>query len=149
MIAYSTLKKKCLKTSAVHAVEKNEKSFTELICSIEMRQHAVKELILTQEEAAVKQVNTLLEKLEQEITVLKSRDAELHHLESLSQADNNISFLQVSTFTKAHILKMKNIKPVRNCINALSKQIILKFDRFKIIRPKAMLLENLHPFKHE
>ncbi|KAF4089622.1 hypothetical protein AMELA_G00068780 [Ameiurus melas] len=95
-------------TSAVHAVEENEKSFTELIRSIEMRQHAVKELILTQENAAVKQVNALLEKLEQEITDLKSRDAELQHLESLSQADNNISFLK-SAFSIPNLLKFIQI----------------------------------------
>lgn len=93
------------KTSAVQAMEENEKSFTELIHSTEMRHYAVKELILAQEEAAVKQVNTLLERLEKEVTDLKSKNAELQHLEQLSQADNDIYFLQVSTFMNAHILK--------------------------------------------
>ncbi|XP_060785923.1 tripartite motif-containing protein 16-like [Neoarius graeffei] len=82
------------KTSAVQAMEENEKSFTELIHSTEMRHCAVKELILAQEEAAVKQVNTLLERLEKEVTDLKSKNAELQHLEQLSQADNDIYFLQ-------------------------------------------------------
>lgn len=87
------------------AVEENERSFTELIRSIEMRQCTVKELILAQEEAAVKKVNTFLERLEQEISNLKSRDAELQHLEQLSQAENDIYFLQVSTFTKGYIFE--------------------------------------------
>ncbi|XP_027004438.1 tripartite motif-containing protein 16 isoform X4 [Tachysurus fulvidraco] len=85
---------KSFKASAVMAVEDSERSFTELIRSIEMRQCTVKELILAQEEAAVKKVNTFLERLEQEISDLKSRDAELQHLEQLSQAENDIYFLQ-------------------------------------------------------
>lgn len=83
----------------MQALEENEKSFTELIHFIHMRQCAVKELIMAQEEAAVEQINTLLERLEQEISDLKSRDDELQHLEHLSQADNDICFLQVSTST--------------------------------------------------
>lgn len=94
-----------LKTSATKAVELNERSFTELIRSIEMRQCAVKEVILAQEEAVVKKVNTLLQRLEREISDLKSIDAELQHLEQLSQTENEVYFLQVSTSTKGHILK--------------------------------------------
>ncbi|XP_058250630.1 tripartite motif-containing protein 16-like isoform X1 [Hemibagrus wyckioides] len=85
---------KSFKTSATKAVELNERSFTELIRSIEMRQCAVKEMILAQEEAVVKKVNTLLQRLEREISDLKSRDAELQHLEQLSQAENEVYFLQ-------------------------------------------------------
>ncbi|KAG7329774.1 hypothetical protein KOW79_005996 [Hemibagrus wyckioides] len=86
---------KSFKTSATKAVELNERSFTELIRSIEMRQCAVKEMILAQEEAVVKKVNTLLQRLEREISDLKSRDAELQHLEQLSQAENEVYFLQL------------------------------------------------------
>lgn len=96
-----------LKTSAVRAVEESDKGFTELIHFIKMRQCAAMELILAQEEAAVKKAEELLERLGQEIADLKSRDAELRRLERLSQADDDICFLQVSTpaSTKACILK--------------------------------------------
>lgn len=91
----------------MQAVEENENSFTELIHFIMMKQRSVKELILAQEDAAVKQVYTLLDRLEHEIADLRSTGAELQHLEQLSQADNDIYFLQVSTSTstKARILK--------------------------------------------
>ncbi|KAK3567846.1 hypothetical protein QTP86_027356 [Hemibagrus guttatus] len=88
---------KSFKTSAIKAVEENEMNFTELIRSIEMMQCAVKEGILAQEEAMVKKVNTLLQRLEQEISDLKSRDAELQHLEQLSQAENDVYFLQMQS----------------------------------------------------
>lgn len=91
----------------MQAVEENENSFTELIHFIMMKQRAVKELIVAREDAAVKQVYTLLDGLEHEIADLRSAGAELQHLEQLCQADNGIYFLQVrtSTSTKAHILK--------------------------------------------
>lgn len=76
-------------------MEENEKSFTELIHFTEMRQGAVKELILAQEEAAVKKAKERLEQLPSEITDLKRREFELQHLERLSQFDNGVYFLQV------------------------------------------------------
>lgn len=77
-------------------MEENEKSFTELIHSIEMRQCAVKKLILAQEGAAVKKAVKHLARLPSEITDLKRRELELQRLEQLSQADNGVNFLQVA-----------------------------------------------------
>ncbi|KAF7705846.1 hypothetical protein HF521_019100 [Silurus meridionalis] len=82
-------------TSAVRAVKENDKSFTELIRSIDKKQRAVKELITAQEEAVLKQVNALSERMEREISDLKSIDAKLQL--RLSQADNDIGFLQTAS----------------------------------------------------
>lgn len=81
-------------------MEKNEKSFTELIDTIELRQSTVKKLILDQEEAAVKNAKELLEQLPSEITDLKKRDFELQRLEQLSEAENGVYFLQVGSLNK-------------------------------------------------
>ncbi|XP_027004435.1 tripartite motif-containing protein 16 isoform X2 [Tachysurus fulvidraco] len=81
-------------TSARQAVEENEKSFTELTNTIQLRQGTVKKLILDQEEAAVKNAKELLEQLPSEITDLKKRDFELQRLDQLSEADNGVYFLQ-------------------------------------------------------
>ncbi|TSO57292.1 Tripartite motif-containing protein 16 [Bagarius yarrelli] len=96
---------KSFETSAVKAVEENEKSFTELIHFIRTRQCAVNELVLAQEEAVVKKVNTLLETLEQEISNLKSRDVDLQNLQQISQAENDVFFLQ-SASSVHHLSKL-------------------------------------------
>lgn len=81
----------------MQAVEEMEKSFKELIHFIEMRQRSVQELTMGHREAAGKKAEKLLGRLDEELADLNSRDAELQHLEQLSQADNDIYFLQVST----------------------------------------------------
>ncbi|KAJ8377047.1 hypothetical protein SKAU_G00076270 [Synaphobranchus kaupii] len=80
-----------LKHSAQTAVEDSERIFTELIHSIERRRSEVKELIRDQEKAVVSRAEGLLERLEQEITELRRRDAEL---EQLSYTEDHIHFLQ-------------------------------------------------------
>lgn len=80
-----------LTLSAQTALEESERVFTELVCSVERRRAEVKELIRGQERAAVSQAQTLLQQLEQEITELKKRHAELGEL---SQTDDHIAFLQ-------------------------------------------------------
>lgn len=81
-------------------MEANEKSFTELIHTIELRQGEVKKLILDQEEEAMKKATELLKRLPSEITDLKRRDFELQRLEQLSQADNGVYFLQVGSLNQ-------------------------------------------------
>ncbi|XP_051569389.1 E3 ubiquitin/ISG15 ligase TRIM25-like isoform X2 [Myxocyprinus asiaticus] len=79
------------KRSAQTAVEDSERIFTELMRSIERRRSGVTQLIRDQEKAAVSRAEGLLERLEQEITDLRRRDAEL---EQLSHTHDHIQFLQ-------------------------------------------------------
>ncbi|XP_076126466.1 tripartite motif-containing protein 16-like [Alosa pseudoharengus] len=80
-----------LKSSAQTAVEDSERIFTEMIRFIERRRSEVTELIRAQEKAEVSRAEGLLKQLEQEITELKRRDAEL---EQLSHTDDHIHFLK-------------------------------------------------------
>ncbi|KAK2896059.1 hypothetical protein Q8A73_015549 [Channa argus] len=69
-----------LNRSAEKTVEDSEKIFTELICLMEKRSSEVKQQIRSQQETEVSRVKELQEKLEQEITELKRKDAELEQL---------------------------------------------------------------------
>ncbi|XP_041955960.1 tripartite motif-containing protein 16-like isoform X1 [Alosa sapidissima] len=80
-----------LKSSAQTAVEDSERTFTEMIRSIERRRSEVKELIRAQEKAEVSRTEGLVMQLEQEIAELKRRDADL---EQLSHTEDHIHFLQ-------------------------------------------------------
>ncbi|XP_027132839.1 tripartite motif-containing protein 16-like [Larimichthys crocea] len=77
--------------SADKAVMDSEKSFTELVYIVEKRSSDVKQLIRSQENIEVSRVKDLQEKLQQEITELRRKDAEL---EQLSNTDDHIQFLQ-------------------------------------------------------
>ncbi|XP_067313540.1 tripartite motif-containing protein 16-like [Pseudorasbora parva] len=81
------------KRSAQAAVEDSERSFAELICSIERSCSEVTQLIRDQEKTAVSRAEGRLERLEQEINDLRRRDAEL---EQLSHTQHHIHFLQSS-----------------------------------------------------
>ncbi|XP_048098606.1 E3 ubiquitin-protein ligase TRIM47-like isoform X2 [Alosa alosa] len=80
-----------LKSSAQTAVEDSERTFTEMIRSIERRRSEVKELIRAQEKAEVSRTEGLVMQLEQQIAELKRRDADL---EQLSYTEDHIHFLQ-------------------------------------------------------
>ncbi|XP_034558732.1 tripartite motif-containing protein 16-like protein [Notolabrus celidotus] len=77
--------------SADKAVEHSEKMFTELIRLMEKRRSDVKQQVRSQQETEVSRVKELQEKLEQEITELKRRDAEL---QKLSHTEDHKKFLQ-------------------------------------------------------
>ncbi|XP_049338111.1 tripartite motif-containing protein 16-like [Astyanax mexicanus] len=79
------------KRSAQTAVEDSEKIFTEMILFIERRRSEVRQMIRDQEKAAVSEAEERLKRLEQEITELKRRDADL---EKLSFTEDHIHFLQ-------------------------------------------------------
>ncbi|XP_030259177.1 E3 ubiquitin/ISG15 ligase TRIM25-like, partial [Sparus aurata] len=66
--------------SADKAVEHSEKIFTQLIRLMEERRSDVKQQVRSQQETEVSRVKELQEKLEQEITELKRKDAELKKL---------------------------------------------------------------------
>ncbi|XP_047187934.1 tripartite motif-containing protein 16-like [Scophthalmus maximus] len=76
--------------SADKAVEDSEKIFIEMIRLVEKRSSDVKQQIRSQQETEVSRVKDLQEKLEQEITELKRKDAEL---KQLSHTEDHNQFL--------------------------------------------------------
>ncbi|XP_067441649.1 uncharacterized protein [Thunnus thynnus] len=100
--------------SADKAVEDSEKIFTELIRLIQKRSSDVKQQIRSQQETEVSRVKELQEKLEQEITELKRKDAELKqlsHTEDHNQFLHNYpSLSQLSASTDSSSI---NIRPLR------------------------------------
>ncbi|XP_033966188.1 tripartite motif-containing protein 16-like [Pseudochaenichthys georgianus] len=76
--------------SADKAMEDSEKTFTELIRLVEKRSSDVKQQLRSQQEREVCRVRELQEKLEQEISELKRRDAEL---KLLSHTEDHNQFL--------------------------------------------------------
>ncbi|XP_044231705.1 tripartite motif-containing protein 16-like [Thunnus albacares] len=100
--------------SADKAVEDSEKIFTELISLLQKRSSDVKQQIRSQQETEVSRVKELQEKLEQEITELKRKDAEL---KQLSHTEDHNQFLlnypslsQLSASTDSSSI---NIHPLR------------------------------------
>ncbi|XP_070829801.1 tripartite motif-containing protein 16-like [Chaetodon trifascialis] len=77
--------------SADKAVEDSQKIFSQLICLMEERSSEVKRQVRSQQEAEVSRVKELQEKLEQEITELKRKDAEL---KQLSHTEDHNQFLR-------------------------------------------------------
>ncbi|XP_038125813.1 tripartite motif-containing protein 16-like [Cyprinodon tularosa] len=77
--------------SADKAVGNSEKIYNELIHHIQRRSSDVKQQIRSQQETEVSRVKELQKKLEQEITELKRKDAEL---EKLSITEDHTQFLQ-------------------------------------------------------
>ncbi|XP_042291775.1 tripartite motif-containing protein 16-like [Thunnus maccoyii] len=101
--------------SADKAVEDSEKIFTELIRLLQKRSSDVKQQIRSQQETEVSPVKELQEKLEQEITELKRKDAEL---KQLSYTEDHNQFLhnypslsQLSASTDSSSI---NIRPLRH-----------------------------------
>ncbi|XP_030291201.1 tripartite motif-containing protein 16-like [Sparus aurata] len=76
--------------SADKAVEDSEKIFTQLIRLMEKRRSDVKQQVRSQQETEVSRVKELQKKLEQEITELKRKDAEL---KKLSHTEDHNQFL--------------------------------------------------------
>ncbi|XP_014881557.1 E3 ubiquitin/ISG15 ligase TRIM25-like, partial [Poecilia latipinna] len=81
---------KAISVSADKAVEDSEKILTELIRLLQKRSSEVKQQIRSQQETEVSRVKDVQEKLEQEITELKRKDAEL---EQLSHTEDHNQFL--------------------------------------------------------
>ncbi|KAJ0067120.1 hypothetical protein NL108_012843 [Boleophthalmus pectinirostris] len=80
-----------MKHSAQVVMQENERIFTELLLSIERKYNEVKEMIRAHEKATVTRSELLLDRLEEEITLLKKRH---NDLEKLSHTDDHIHFLQ-------------------------------------------------------
>ncbi|XP_037532919.1 tripartite motif-containing protein 16-like [Nematolebias whitei] len=79
-----------INVSADQTVEDSEEIFTQLIRLVQKRSSDVKQQIRSQQETEVSRVLELQEKLEQEITELKRKDAEL---EQLSHTEDHNQFL--------------------------------------------------------
>ncbi|XP_062271165.1 tripartite motif-containing protein 16-like [Scomber scombrus] len=101
--------------SADKAVEDNEKIFTQLIRLLQKRSSDVKQQIRSQQETEVSRVKELQEKLQQEITELKRKDAEL---KQLSHTEDHNQFLHnypsVSQLSEPTDSSSINIRPLRH-----------------------------------
>ncbi|XP_065809448.1 uncharacterized protein [Labrus bergylta] len=100
--------------SADKTVGNSEKIFTELIRLMEKRRSDVKQQVRSKQQTEVSRVRELQEKLEQEITELKRRDAEL---EKLSDTEDHNQFLQdypsLSPLSKSTHSSSIKIRPLR------------------------------------
>ncbi|XP_062271164.1 tripartite motif-containing protein 16-like [Scomber scombrus] len=105
---------KAVSRSADKAVEDSEKIFTQLIRLLQKRSSDVKQQIRSQQETEVSGVKELQEKLQQEITELKRKDAEL---KQLSHTEDHNQFLHnypsVSQLSEATDSSSINISPLR------------------------------------
>lgn len=73
-------------------MDQNEKAYAEIVLMAEKRRADVKEMIKTQEKAAVSRVEALVDQLEKEISDLRKRQDEV---KQLSQMEDHIHFLLV------------------------------------------------------
>ncbi|XP_035490023.2 tripartite motif-containing protein 16-like [Scophthalmus maximus] len=100
--------------SADKAVEDSEKIFTEMIRLVEKRSSDMKQQIRSKQETEVSRVKDLQEKLEQEITELKRKDAELKHL---SHTEDHNQFLHnypsLTPLSPSTHSSSINIRPLR------------------------------------
>ncbi|KAM6990635.1 LOW QUALITY PROTEIN: tripartite motif-containing protein 16-like [Tautogolabrus adspersus] len=100
--------------SSDKTVEGSEKIFTELIRLMEKRRSDVKQQVRSQQQTEVSRVKELQEKLEQEITELKRRDAEM---EKLSHTQDHNQFLHdypsLSPLSESTHSSSINIRPLR------------------------------------
>ncbi|XP_053185484.1 tripartite motif-containing protein 16-like [Scomber japonicus] len=99
--------------SADKEVEDSEKIFTQLIRLLQKRSSDVKQQIRSQQETEVNRVKELQEKLQQEITELKRKDAEL---KQLSHTEDHNQFLHnypsVSQLSEPTDSSSINIRPL-------------------------------------
>ncbi|XP_061585408.1 tripartite motif-containing protein 16-like isoform X1 [Cololabis saira] len=100
--------------SADETVEDSEEIFTELISLLQKRSSDVKQQIRSQQETEVRRVGELEEKLQQEITDLKRRDAEM---KQLSDTEDHNQFLHscpsLSPFRPLTHSSSISIRPLR------------------------------------
>ncbi|XP_032426174.1 E3 ubiquitin/ISG15 ligase TRIM25-like [Xiphophorus hellerii] len=101
--------------SADKTVEDSEKIFTQLIRLLQKRSSEVKQQIRSQQETEVSRVKDVQEKLEQEITELKRKDAEL---EQLSHTEDHNQFLlnypSLPALSESTHSSSINIRPLRH-----------------------------------
>ncbi|XP_068584508.1 E3 ubiquitin/ISG15 ligase TRIM25-like [Cebidichthys violaceus] len=120
---------KDFKSCSQTAAESCDRIFNELICSMKRRRSLTKQLINAQQETASAQAEQLQLQLEEEISKMKRRDAEL---EQLSHTDDHIHFIQsLSTSCESPDLPPVSVfypqrsafKPVTDCVSKLRDDI--------------------------
>ncbi|KAM8734909.1 E3 ubiquitin/ISG15 ligase TRIM25-like [Acanthopagrus schlegelii] len=111
--------------SANKAVEHSEKIFTQLIRLMEERRSDVKQQVRSQQETEVSRVKELQEKLEQEITELKRKDAEL---KKLSHTEDHLHVLlnypllpHLSKSTESHRQNIHHLRYFEDVTAAVSE----------------------------
>ncbi|XP_073780143.1 E3 ubiquitin/ISG15 ligase TRIM25-like isoform X2 [Danio rerio] len=110
---------KLFKSSADEAVEKMEKVFTELICSLEKKRSEIKEQIRAQEKTETDRAEQLHQHLHQELTQLRKTQAEIdkllttedqiHCLKSCESVCVLPTFEDVPSFTSHTHLSFKDL----------------------------------------
>uniref|UniRef100_A0A8P4G7S9 Tripartite motif-containing protein 16 n=1 Tax=Dicentrarchus labrax TaxID=13489 RepID=A0A8P4G7S9_DICLA len=121
--------------SADKAVEDSEKIFTQLIRLMEKRSSDVKQQVRSQQETEVSRVKELQEKLEQEITELKRKDAEmkkLSHTEDHTQFLHNYPSLSALSESTSSI----NIRPLRYFEDVTAAVSVLRDKLQDVLRDK-------------
>lgn len=78
--------------SAQTALEENERIFTELLLFMERKYNEAKGMIQSHEKNTVTRGQILLDRMEEEVTLLRKKHTDL---EKLSHTDDHIHFLQV------------------------------------------------------
>uniref|UniRef100_A0A3B5LZS8 SPRY-associated domain-containing protein n=1 Tax=Xiphophorus couchianus TaxID=32473 RepID=A0A3B5LZS8_9TELE len=129
------LEVEAINVSADKAVEDSEKIFTELIRLLQKRSSDVKQQIRSQQETEVSRVKDVQEKLEQEITELKRKDAEL---EQLSHTEDHNQFLlnypSLPALSESTHSSSINIRPLRHFEDVTAAVSELRDKLQKILR---------------
>ncbi|XP_061599897.1 tripartite motif-containing protein 16-like [Cololabis saira] len=100
--------------SADETVEDSEEIFTELISLLQKRSSDVKQQIRSQQETEVSRVRELEEKLQQEITDLKRRDAEMKQLSDTEDHNQFLhSYPSLSPLSESTHSSSISIRPLR------------------------------------
>ncbi|XP_018546815.1 tripartite motif-containing protein 16 [Lates calcarifer] len=110
--------------SADKAVENSEKIFTDLIRLIEKRSSEVKQQIRSQQKTDVSRVKELEEKLQEEITKLRRKDADLEqlsHTEDLTILNKYPSLSHLGKSTSLPSIKQKSKQYFEDVTAAVSK----------------------------
>ncbi|XP_035521993.1 LOW QUALITY PROTEIN: E3 ubiquitin/ISG15 ligase TRIM25-like, partial [Morone saxatilis] len=119
--------------SADKAVEDSEKIFTQLIRLMEKRSSDVKQQVRSQQETEVSRVKELQEKLEQEITELKRKDAELA---KLSHTEDHLHFLNnypsLSRLSEYKDFPSIDVHPLR-CFEEVTAAVSIARDKLQAV----------------
>ncbi|XP_058468358.1 tripartite motif-containing protein 16-like [Solea solea] len=108
-------KEKALTLSAYKAVKDTDKSFTKMMGLLQRRSSDVKQQIRSKQETEVRRVKDLQEKLQQELTELKKREAELKQL-SLTQDHSQflLNYRSLSALSPSTHSSTVHVRPLRH-----------------------------------
>ncbi|KAM9306898.1 tripartite motif-containing protein 16-like [Pholidichthys leucotaenia] len=121
---------KTINRSTDKMVENSEKMFSELIRLIQKRSSDVRRQVRSQQETEVRRVKDLQEKLKQEITELKRKDAEM---EQLSYTEDHNQFLrsypsllalrESAQSSSIHVRPLKNLEDVTAAVSEVRDKL--------------------------